>query len=297
MVDFGSDIFVRFDTQPMLPVFTHIHEDYEIQYNVCGSYSYHYTTRDGREVSFIIDKPKTLLFTPIGTPHGAYVLSVPYHRYFIHIPPRALAHIFGGTPMMPLFHLEEGTKEEDTAFRAPRFLDVSAISERVEAYLSGMFQAQFASGTDRTCTQLDIRCMLGRLFCDLYRNCQGFFSEELSGGAANPTILAVKAYIDEHFAQTISIEELARRHNIHPSHLSRCFRQQYARSPRQYLTEVRMDNSRRLLASQRLSVHEVAARVGFNNVNNYIQSFKRMYGVTPKQYRKSELGKLAALLK
>ena len=54
-----------------------------------------------------------------------------------------------------------------------------------------------------------------------------------------------------------------------------------------YLIEYRLEKSRELLEKTILKVSDIAAHVGYNDVSHYIQSFRKVYGVTPEQYRNS----------
>ena len=56
-----------------------------------------------------------------------------------------------------------------------------------------------------------------------------------------------------------------------------------------YLTKLRLDRSRFLLTSSRHRVIDIAIECGFNNEHSFINHFKKVYGITPTQYRKNEM--------
>ena len=99
----------------------------------------------------------------------------------------------------------------------------------------------------------------------------------------------VKAYIDAHYQQPITIEEMAKACYLTANYLSRRFCEQMGMSPRLYLTQRRLTMARMDLCSTTLPVQQIAMRNGFCDVNYFIQVFKRFYGMTPKQYQKQIL--------
>lgn len=104
-----------------------------------------------------------------------------------------------------------------------------------------------------------------------------------------PTDLAAQArqYLDDHVAMKFCPAELAGKFGVSESFLRRCFRQAYGKTPRRYLTEVRMRQAATLLRTTTRAVEQVAQDVGFSNVVWFIKCFKRVYGVSATEYRAS----------
>jgi len=104
-----------------------------------------------------------------------------------------------------------------------------------------------------------------------------------------PADLAAQArqYLDDHLAKRSCPAELAGKFGVSESYLRRCFRQAYGKTPRRYLTEVRMRRAAILLSTTRVSVEQIAVDGGFPNVVWFIKCFKRAYGVSPTEYRAS----------
>jgi AraC-like DNA-binding protein len=69
-------------------------------------------------------------------------------------------------------------------------------------------------------------------------------------------------------------------------HLARCFKKQLGLPPHAYLTQLRLQRARRLLAGG-LGLAEAAAAVGFYDQSALSRHFKKIYGVTPGQYAKA----------
>ena len=74
---------------------------------------------------------------------------------------------------------------------------------------------------------------------------------------------------------------------MNASYLSRLFKAKCGKTFSKYLIEYRLEKSRELLEKTILKVSDIAAHVGYNDVSHYIQSFRKVYGVTPEQYRNS----------
>ena len=111
--------------------------------------------------------------------------------------------------------------------------------------------------------------------------------EEELRDTAPPFIMEALAYIDAHFSEKIVAEELARRLGVCRTTLMTSFRTHTGTTLGQYVTQTRLGNAVRLLR-EGLSQERVAEQVGFGNGGGLIRAFRHAYGVTPKQYMKSE---------
>jgi AraC-like DNA-binding protein len=73
--------------------------------------------------------------------------------------------------------------------------------------------------------------------------------------------------------------------------ISSKFKNQFKKSmgeiPLQYLTRLRMEAAKQLLAQSHLSITEIALEVGYDGISHFIHPFKRHIGTTPAAYRKS----------
>ena len=94
------------------------------------------------------------------------------------------------------------------------------------------------------------------------------------------------SYIQEHFADKISLEMLAEEFHMSEKYISRYFKEQFAISFTQYVSHLRMERAQDLLRNSDLSVTEISFSSGYPSVNFFIRSFKEMNQITPLQYRK-----------
>ena len=92
-------------------------------------------------------------------------------------------------------------------------------------------------------------------------------------------------YVYEHYQEEIAISNLAAAGNISIAECNRTFRDILHVTPYHYLKNYRIQTSVSLLNGT-LSISEIAASVGYNQVSNYIATFKKIIGCTPAQYRK-----------
>ena len=98
----------------------------------------------------------------------------------------------------------------------------------------------------------------------------------------------VTFYINEHYAEPISAEELAEKANMSLSSFSRKFKKATGQSFKDYLNTVRTDRAEKLLKNTELTVREVAIKVGYNNISHFIEVYKRYKGKTPLTERLCE---------
>lgn len=95
----------------------------------------------------------------------------------------------------------------------------------------------------------------------------------------------VRAYIDENYAEDISLGMLAREFSVDDSYLSRTFKQQTGCNLMLYLASARMAQAKKLLAQKELSITDVAQLVGYDDYAYFSRVFKRMEGKSPRAYR------------
>ena len=100
------------------------------------------------------------------------------------------------------------------------------------------------------------------------------------------TLAMIRAYMEEHIDQKLTIPALSRRFYLAPTSLKAGFRRQYGQPVHTWLRCRRLERAAELLRSSELGVLEVAQAVGYNSASQFGAAFQRQYGVTPGQYRK-----------
>lgn len=105
--------------------------------------------------------------------------------------------------------------------------------------------------------------------------------------AARPGVRRALAFVREHFAEPITLSQVADEARLSKFHFCRLFQRRVGMSFREYLCGVRMERALALLADRDLTVTEVAYAIGFNDLSHFDKVFNRIIGMSPTQYRRS----------
>jgi AraC-like DNA-binding protein len=97
-------------------------------------------------------------------------------------------------------------------------------------------------------------------------------------------------WIDAHSHQRINLEDVAAHADISPFHFLRLFSSVLGVTPHQYLVRSRLRHAARLLADDARSVTDVAYDVGFGDLSNFVRTFHRAAGVSPRRFRQASRG-------
>lgn len=107
-----------------------------------------------------------------------------------------------------------------------------------------------------------------------------------SVGREHQAVKRAREYIHAHYPENIALDDLARVAYLSPFHLTRVFHDEVGLPPHAYLTQVRINHAKTLLA-RGYPINEVAFDVGFVDQSHLHRRFKRIVGMTPGQYRKN----------
>jgi AraC-like DNA-binding protein len=97
-------------------------------------------------------------------------------------------------------------------------------------------------------------------------------------------------WLEEHAHQEIDLELVSRQAGLSPFHFLRLFARVLGVTPHQYLVRCRLRHAARLLADPQRSVTDVAFDVGFQDLSNFVRTFRRAAGVSPRAFRKAAKG-------
>ena len=100
-------------------------------------------------------------------------------------------------------------------------------------------------------------------------------------------VVEAMKYIDTHYAEDLSLDQVALHVRFSPFHLSRIFKSATNSTVLDYVTRKRLDEAQRLLREQFLSIKEVGAAVGYTDQNYFSRVFRRLTGMTPSAYRRA----------
>jgi AraC-like DNA-binding protein len=102
-------------------------------------------------------------------------------------------------------------------------------------------------------------------------------------GNERAAVKRAREYMDEHFAETISLGYLGQLTNLSPYHVHRVFSRQIGMPPHAYQTQLRINRAKSLLRNGQ-ALSDVAASTGFADQSHLTRHFRRLVGITPGRY-------------
>jgi len=91
--------------------------------------------------------------------------------------------------------------------------------------------------------------------------------------------------IHDHFADALSLHDIAQSVGIHPVHLARVFRRHYGSTVGEYLRHLRIEYAGQQMVHSNSTLVEIAQAAGFSDQSQFSKTFKRATGLTPAQFR------------
>lgn len=123
------------------------------------------------------------------------------------------------------------------------------------------------------------------ILIDLYRAHRESFP--MRGHSTMATaVLNAQRYVNDHFQRKLTLQEIADANFISRHALSLGFKEMVGITFKEYLLLFRITEAKKLLVTTDLSISQIAERVGYVNVNNFLKIFKEREHITPLQYRK-----------
>lgn len=165
---------------------------------------------------------------------------------------------------------------------------------------------------DLICAELDISSRMSAAFrdiCDLLEHSGEFGVADrvdlLALQLAEEALLAIEerrsplsppeeriariiSHLRLHFAADIDFGELAKKHGFSLRNFFRHWNLSQDKTPAQYVLELRMEEAKRLLASSRRGIGEIAFALGFRSESYFCHAFRRWTGTTPARYRAAQ---------
>lgn len=114
--------------------------------------------------------------------------------------------------------------------------------------------------------------------------CSPGFMEPFITGGSEPMHKAMQ-YIMQNFHNEVNMKEMLELTNMSNTSFCLAFKKTYRMTFKEYLLKTRVGYACRLLGDQSMTISEIAYESGFENLSNFNRQFKRIKGVTPKQYQ------------
>jgi AraC-like DNA-binding protein len=104
-----------------------------------------------------------------------------------------------------------------------------------------------------------------------------------------PSIVGrVQTYIRSHLSEDVSLQGLSEQVYLHPAYLSKLYKERTGEGLSDYILRVKMEYAAKLLLLERdKKIYEIGLEVGYQNQSYFSQVFKKWYGMTPLEYRKT----------
>ena len=102
---------------------------------------------------------------------------------------------------------------------------------------------------------------------------------------SSDVVSRAKEYIDSHYSQELSLEGMSRQTDISPYYFSKLFKNKTGVTFIDYLTNLRIDKAKELLADPSRSMKEICSEVGYSDPNYFSRIFKKVTGQTPTEYK------------
>lgn len=214
---------------------------------------------------------------------------------FILVPPRALhytRYIFGSCRRTIVFFGEEDVPEEarqlmsDTAdfFSGATVFQVPlAFRGQISEFLKEMVSEDRIRDS-RSGLILKLRLQTLLLLCS--RICSFLLDPPTDIHTTDQQILQAARFICRNYMEPLTTSDVARAVGFSPNYLSRRFREATGIGLHEYIVFVRLQHAAQELISTPDSITAIALRCGFSDSNYFKDSFKKKYGVTPRNYRR-----------
>ena len=113
-------------------------------------------------------------------------------------------------------------------------------------------------------------------------------AETLSGGTADPQIVSVLKYINEHYRSVVMLDDLSDKVGISKFYLCRRFHEVTGATVMEYLNNVRLTKVHNMLLNTKNSIDDIAFETGFSSAVNLSRAFKKLYGVSLSEFRRTK---------
>lgn len=131
------------------------------------------------------------------------------------------------------------------------------------------------------------RAVAHHLFLALLPLALSFPADDRREGQTESVLLVsrIGQYIASHYAESLTLEQIAKTLKVSPYHMAHVFREITGFSPIQYVIRCRMGEAQNLLISTDFSAAQIGVMVGYDSASHFNSIFKRVVGLPPVQYR------------
>lgn len=143
-------------------------------------------------------------------------------------------------------------------------------------------EAKFNEEVDALYRMDSFEQMVTLLNQQIDRTCERF-AKESDGG--HREVETIKQYIYAHYSENIGINELAEHIGMTASYISHLFKKETGQNLIKFIKAVRMEQAKKMLSRSNAKINDISAKVGYQNVSYFCQSFREYYGISPQKFR------------
>lgn len=184
-----------------------------------------------------------------------------------------------------------GTLSRKSHVRHQKNLSIVGIALMTRAAVEGGLHPEIAyTMSDLYIQQIEEMTDVNEVNTALLRATYDFANrvKESKDGDYSKAVVACKQYIFNHLYEDVSLQQLSRWVHMNSSYLSRLFKQETGVSISEYIQRQRIEEAKKLLILTDLSLSEIYARLNFTDQSYFTKVFKKLAGVTPKQFREGK---------
>lgn len=115
---------------------------------------------------------------------------------------------------------------------------------------------------------------------------QSWHPESVTVSRKRMELSTIKEFLDEHYTEKVSLDDLAERFFINKFYLSKIFKETYGTTVNNYLISKRITRAKQLLRFTDMTVDEIGVAVGMGDANYFSRMFRKVEGSSPSEYRK-----------
>ena len=161
--------------------------------------------------------------------------------------------------------------------------------EKLDSYIE-LFQHLYDVATsDSYIRDMQINAELSNLLTLLMED--SWHPDKAQAGTKKTSILEIKKYIDENYEKKITLNNLSSKYYINKYYMTRVFKKQFDVSIMDYLLGIRITEAKNLLRFSDQTAEEIGVKVGIGDVFYFSRVFKKVEGISIREYRKQWNGK------
>lgn len=223
--------------------------------------------------TFTVVKPRAL---HVSQPHN----NVPFHRFILAVEKSYIEQLYGEDRSCFL-SIGQWLPDPDSDS-----IHIQLNSQQLLRVQEILTQLEWELKHKQSCYPLVVKSLLLQLFAQLGRYHTTSSEMNRSGNDTQKhTVEGILRYMMEHYHESLNADLLCEHFHVSRSTLFRIFKENTGATMNEFLVKIRMKKAKELLQVTDLPITEVAGNVGVQDISHFCHTFKRLFGMTPSEYR------------